>query len=192
MADSSKLEQYVTDPIAPKYRYMYKPFAEVDGWSTDTDVSAGAGSAIHGTTATGLFTGYRVQAAADSHSGLIALPNDLDVEKDIGISIVWSCDQATADVYAWTVSHSEYNLETDSLDVAPATALTAIDDTDTATASIGKQTPWATIDGGTYNGTIADGYLHGLKFVATTNGGTEASDLLIWHGFVIRYFPRFV
>jgi len=193
MADSSKLEQYITDPISPKYRYDYRPFKELNGFTAaDGNISAGAGAAIIDITATSLFSSFRIQAAADSHSGLIALPNDLDVEKDIGISIIWSCDQAAADAYSWTISHSEYDIENDDVDVAPATALTAIADTDVADASRLKQTPWATITGGTYNGTIGDGYLHGLKFVATTNGGTENSDLLLWHGFVIRYFPRFV
>jgi len=192
MVAKSRLQNEALIPgeTVPVYRYRYITFKELQGWSTDPAISAGAGAMIHGVTGTSLFSALRVQAASDSHSGLIALSQDTDVERNINIKIIWSCDQATADAYSWTISHSEYTIETSSMDVAPATDLTAIADTDTATASILKNTPWATIAGGTYNGTIEDGYLHGLKFVATTNGGTENTDLLLWHGFVIRYQPK--
>ncbi|MCP4493362.1 MAG: hypothetical protein GY820_39560 [Gammaproteobacteria bacterium] len=185
-------EALIPGVTVPQYRYKYVTFKDMQGWSTDPAISAGAGAMIYGVTGTSLVCALRPQAAADSHTAFFGLDSDVDVERDIDLKIIWSCDQAAADAYTWTITHGEYLIETDDIDVAPATALDTplVEDTDTATASILKNTPWGTIAGGTLNGNIADGYMHGFKFVATTNGGTEATDLLLWHGFVIRYQPK--
>lgn len=195
MVAKSRLQNEALIPgsTVPAYRYRFISVHEMNGWAAQL-IGSGAGAPIIGENTTSSITGLRIQVDADSHAGIIALGDDVDVERDIDIKIIWSSDQTTtADQYTWTPTFTEMSLNgTSGINTAAATALsTAIAaDANLATASAVQATEYGTITGGVLNGTIADGYLLNLLLTATTNGGTVISDLVIWYGIVLRYQPK--
>lgn len=191
----SNLQQFAPLPgdVVPKYRYLWIPAQAMTGWAAAL-VGAGAGDPIVGENTTSSITGLRIQADADSMATLVFLPHDVNVEQNIDIAIMWSSDQTTtADSYTWVPTYAELTLNsTSGVNTAAAGALsTAIAaDTNLATASAIQLTAYGTINGGVLSGTFEDGYIHNILLTATTNGGTVASDLVIWYGIVIRYQPK--
>ena len=195
MATRSRLQGEHPFPgdTVPKYRYRFISVMELNGWAAAL-VGSGAGDPIIGELTTSSVTGLRIQADADTFAGLFALTDDVDVNAPIDLAIIWSSDQTTtADEYTWTGAYTELTLNsTSGMDSAAANAFDTIwvADANLATANAAQQTAWGTINGGSFTGTIAEGYLAQLLLTATTNGGTVASDLVNWYGLVMRYMPR--
>ena len=191
----SKLQQFAPLPgdVVPKYRYRYFSVNELNGWAAAL-VGSGGGDPIVGENTTSSITGLRPQANGDDFAFLLAFPDDVNVESPIDLAVIWSSNQTTvADTYAWTLTHREITLNsTSGMDTAAGTAFdtTLATDTNLVTASAGQMTAYATINGGTLSGTIADGYLHQFLLDFTTNGGTVASDLVIVYGVLLRYQPK--
>lgn len=177
----------------PKYRTRFYSVHEMNGWAAAL-VGSGAGAPIIGEATTSSLTGLRIQADADSFVGFIALPDDCDVNAPIDMRLLWSSDQTTtADEYTWTATYTEMLINsTSDMDAAGATALDTpwVADANLATADALQALEWGTIAGGTLTGTQGDGYFLNLNLVATTNGGTVATDLVIWWGLQIRYMPK--
>lgn len=195
--NTSRLQKQLSIPgtAIPKLRRKFFPIIGTNGWAAAL-VGAGAGDPIIGENTTSSLTGLRIQANADSHAMLISLPRDVDVESDIRFRIFWSSDQTTvADKYTWTLTYAELTVNsTSGMNTAAATALnTAIaEDTNLVTASALSATPWGVLNGGTLTGTEQEDYLLNILLTATTNGGTVATDLVIWYGLQIEYMPRTV
>jgi len=191
----SRLQQEHPFPgdTVPKYRYKFFPVFALNGWAAAT-VGSGAGSPIVGENTTSSITGLRIQANADSFAFLWAIPDDVDVNAPIDISIWWSSNQTTvADSYTWTILYDEIAVNsTDGADTAATTVLNTalVADANLVTASALQKTEYGTINGGNLSGTIADGYQTNVLVTATTNATDVASDLVIWYGFEIRYMPR--
>lgn len=195
MPAKSRLQEEHPFPglTVPKYRTRFFSVHELNGWAAAL-VGAGAGDPIIGEATTSSLTGLRIQADADSFAGILALPDDCDVNAPIDIRLLWSSDQtSTGDEYTWTALYDEMAINgTSDIDAAATTALDTVwvADANLATADALQAIEWGTIDGGNLTGTQGEGYFVNLLLTATTNGGTVASDLVIWWGVQIRYMPK--
>jgi len=177
--------------VVPKYRTIYVPFNSVNGWAAAL-VGSGAGAPIIGELTTSSLAGVRIQADADSFAFLYGFQDDVNVNAPIDVRIVWSSDQTTiADTYTWNVNYSNLS-EGVSANTAAATAIgTAIATAVNNVLANGLQfTEWGTFAAGSFTGTISDGYIALIELIATTNGGTVSTDLVIWFGIEFRYMPK--
>ena len=176
----------------PKYRTRFYSVHELNGWAAAL-VGSGAGDPIIGEGTTSSLTGLRIQADADTFAGILALPDDCDVNAPIDLRLLWSSDQTTADAYTWTLLYDEMVVNvTSDIDAAATTALDTVwvEDANIGTADALQAIEWGTIDGGNLTGTQGEGYFVNLLLAATSNGGTVSSDLVIWWGLQIRYMPK--
>ncbi len=195
--NTSRLQKQMPIPgsAIPKLRRRFFSVHEMNGWAASL-VGAGAGAPIIGEATTSSLTGLRIQADADSHAMILALTRDVDVEADIRFRVVWSSDQTTvADVYTWALTYTELTMNsTSDMDAAGATALDTViaEDANLVTADALQATPWGILSGGTLTGTEQEDYLLNVLLTATSNGGTVASDLVIWWGLQMEYMPRTV
>jgi len=186
----NKVQELITDPIAPKYRYIYVPLPHGNAMA-GTYVSMGGGAAAMAEVGSSGVGGQRFEVSTDDVAGILFLPDDADVEHDIDVAVLWSSDQTTTDSYTWDVNYGEFTINTTAVAV-PATALdtTIAADTSVATANALQQTAWGTITASTLSGTFSDGYLHLFEVDPSAVGGTPSSDVVVVYGVVFRYQPR--
>lgn len=193
--NQSRLQGQLPMPgtVIPKLRKRFFSVMEMNGWAAAL-VGSGAGDPIIGEQTTSSLTGLRIQADADSFAGVISLPYDVDINADIRFRIFWSSDQTTvADEYTWTMTYAELTLNsTSNMDTAAATALDTalVADANLVTANALQATAWGVIAAGTLSGTEQEDYLLNVLLTATTNGGTVATDLVVWYGLQMEYMPR--
>lgn len=191
-SELSRLQTYLpaNAEITPKWRYMLLPMQT--GGIAPNYVGGGVGDPVFTEIgSTGQF-GLRIQAANDTHCWVVPFGDDVDVEKGIEFSVLWSSDQTTtADEYLWQILYDELTLDETAV-AAGATALsTAIaTDANIGTANAIQQTAWGVLNGGTLSGRFSDGYLHAITLKAQTMGGTVDADAVLVYGIVIRYKPR--
>ena len=189
MAKLSRLQQFFPNQDEwPKYRYLFFDAKRGSG----TTFAAGAGTGDPAVGEVGSVAGIRFEASTDDHAWLLHLPDDVDVEQDIDIQVIWSSDQtSTADSYTWTLKYTELTLDSS----AVAVGATALDtpiaaDTNVGTANAIQATAWGTISGGTLSGTLGDGYLLAMLLDPASLGGTISADVVIVWGLRVRYMPR--
>lgn len=190
-SELSRLQEHLpaSAVITPKWRYVHlRP--HIDG-VTAAGVGGGVGDPVFAEVGTTGVCGLWLQVDADTHTWMLALPDDVDVKKGIELALIWSSDQTTGDAYTFTLLYSELTVNVTAI-IAGATALDTpiAADTGIATASAVQQTAWGVINGGSLSGVFSDGYLHTLTLVCTSLGGTPATDVVLLHGVVMRYKPR--
>ena len=181
-----------TAQIVPKYRYLpvWLPHGNA---MAGTYVSMGGGAAAMTEVGTSGIGGLRFEATTDDIAFPVLFPDDVDVEREIGLCVLWSSDQTTtADDFVWAINYREVAINSTVALSAPATALSTqvASDANLATASAMQQTAWGTIDASTFNGTFADGYMHTFEIDPTTLEGTPSSDVVTVYAAVIRYYPK--
>ena len=186
----NQVESVIPD-VAPKYRDHIVWLQNINAMS-GAMVGFGGGAPTNAESNSSGIGGARFQATTDDFAFPVLFARDVDVERPIAVSLIWSSDQtSTADDYVFAVNYIELTLNTTAMGV-PATAIgTQIpSDANVATAHAVQQTAWGEITAGTLSGTFEDGYMHGFEVDPTTAEGDPTSDIVILYAVVFRYSPK--
>jgi len=187
---TNRVESAIPD-VAPQYRYHTVWIQNINAMS-GAMVGYGTGAPTNVESNSSGIGGGRFQATTDDFAFPVLFPADVDVERAIGVSAIWSSDQTTtADDYVWAVNYLELTLNTTAMSL-PGTAIgTQIpSDANVATAHAVQQTAWGEITASTLTGNFEDGYMHAFEVDPTTAEGDPTSDVVLLYAVVFRYSPK--
>ena len=191
MVDLKNLVESAIPDVSPKYRYHVVWMQHPNAMS-GAMVGLGSGAPTNVESNSSGIGGGRFQATTDDFGLPVLFPADVDVNRDIGVSAIWSSDQTTtADDYIWAVNYLEIELNVTAMSL-PGTAISTQipSDANVGTAHAVQQTAWGTIDAETFTGNFEDGYMHAFEVDPTTAEGTPTSDIVILYAMVFRYSPK--
>ena len=167
---------------------LWLPVAPMNVTTTDTIISAGAGTCVLTEINSSEVMGMLFNSDNDSHSWLVPIPADIDLEQAIRFRALWSNSQSVGTGSArFYFTYLELNEGTTALAVASSTMSTdGANQTDLA-ANVLQWSNWSTLNASTLTTVPGDDFLVVKCYVDVTT----ISDATLF-GAQMEYYRKFI